>query len=84
LRPKKSRSGHRTYTREDIDLILLIKQLLHEEGFTTAGAIRQLEKRAEAGDGDNGGPAERTRIVGELQEIKDLLQNVLTRTSRNG
>src|SRR6266705_1782638 len=42
LAPTKSRSGQRLYRRKDIDLVLEIKKLLYEEGFTIAGARKKL------------------------------------------
>jgi len=42
LAPKKSRSGQRLYRRKDIDMVLEIKKLLYEEGFTIAGARKKL------------------------------------------
>ncbi|HSW61945.1 MAG TPA: MerR family transcriptional regulator [Dissulfurispiraceae bacterium] len=42
LRPRKSRSGQRIYTKKDIDLILLIRRLLHEERYTIDGVRRKL------------------------------------------
>src|SRR6187549_3958278 len=43
LTPNKSGGGQRLYTRAEIDTILRIKELLYREGFTIAGAKRQLE-----------------------------------------
>ncbi len=42
LAPTKSRSGQRLYRKKDIDLVLSIKQLLHDEGYTIAGARKKL------------------------------------------
>lgn len=42
LQPVKTPKGHRLYRREDIDMVLSIKRLLYEEGFTIAGARRHL------------------------------------------
>src|SRR5215813_4361721 len=42
LQPIKSPSGHRLYRQEDVDLVLKIKRLLYDEGFTIAGARRHL------------------------------------------
>ncbi len=42
LAPTKSRSGQRLYRKRDIDLVLTIKQLLHDEGYTIAGARKKL------------------------------------------
>jgi DNA-binding transcriptional MerR regulator len=44
LEPIKSPSGHRLYRQEDVDLILKIKRLLYDEGFTIAGARRHLRE----------------------------------------
>ncbi|MFB3887226.1 MAG: MerR family transcriptional regulator [Thermodesulfobacteriota bacterium] len=49
IRPYKGGSLQRLYRKKDLDLILKIKKLLYEEGFTIAGAkkkIRDLEKAA--------------------------------------
>ena len=47
LAPTKSPNGQRLYRRKDIDLVLTIKKLLNDEGFTIAGAR---EKLGMAGD----------------------------------
>lgn len=44
IRPRKTRGGHRYYQRRDVELILLIKRLLHEERFTVEGARRRLQR----------------------------------------
>ncbi len=43
LHPVKTPSGQRLYRREDIETVLTIKRLLYDEGFTIAGARKQLE-----------------------------------------
>ena len=40
LRPRKSGGGQRMYRPDDIELILRIRDLLHQEGYTIAGARR--------------------------------------------
>src|SRR5258706_14880923 len=42
LQPIKSPSGHRLYRQEDVGMVLKIKRLLYDEGFTIAGARRHL------------------------------------------
>ena len=42
LEPVKSASGHRLYRAEDVEMVLKIKRLLYDEGFTIAGARRHL------------------------------------------
>lgn len=44
LRPHKSPHGQRLYRRSDIETIRTIKRLLYEQGFTIAGARRQLQE----------------------------------------
>jgi DNA-binding transcriptional MerR regulator len=47
IKPHKEGSLQRLYRRKDLDLLLKIKKLLYEEGFTIAGAkkkIRDLER----------------------------------------
>ena len=48
LEPVKSPSGHRLYRQEDVEMVLRIKRLLYDEGFTIAGARRHL--REQTGD----------------------------------
>jgi DNA-binding transcriptional MerR regulator len=45
LRPKKNRAGNRTYREKDVRLVLLIRKLLYEEGFTIKGARKKLQER---------------------------------------
>ena len=42
LRPTKGGTGQRLYRRRDVELALRIKQLVHREGYTLAGARQQL------------------------------------------
>lgn len=42
LRPGKGGTGQRLYRRRDVELALRIKQLVHREGYTIAGARQQL------------------------------------------
>src|SRR5512136_2346827 len=47
IKPHKGGSLQRLYRKKDLDLILKIKRLLYEEGFTIAGAkkkIRDIER----------------------------------------
>jgi DNA-binding transcriptional MerR regulator len=42
VRPQKSRSGHRLYRRKDVETLLAIRELLHVQRFTIAGARQAL------------------------------------------
>ena len=42
LRPQKTRSNQRIYRKQDVELLLQIKGLLYDEGFTISGARKKL------------------------------------------
>lgn len=44
LKPNKSGTGQRLYRRRDVELALRIKQLVHIEGYTLAGARQALQQ----------------------------------------
>jgi DNA-binding transcriptional MerR regulator len=44
LKPKKNSGGQRAYQRKDIELVLRIKELLYEQGYTIKGARALLRK----------------------------------------
>ncbi len=47
INPKKSLSGRRYYSSEDIETLLTIKKLLYEEGFTIKGAVIIIDKKSQ-------------------------------------
>jgi DNA-binding transcriptional MerR regulator len=50
IKPYKGGSLQRLYRKKDVDLVLRIKKLLYDEGFTIAGAkrrVRDIERRKE-------------------------------------
>ncbi len=72
LHPKKNRAGKRIYQRKDIDVLLRIKHLLYQEGFTIDGARTRL--RAEIG-GDVEQPIE-VKVKHELGLIRRELEAI--------
>jgi DNA-binding transcriptional MerR regulator len=46
IRPGKTRSKHRLYRRRDVEALLEIKRLLHNERYTIEGAKRRLKQPA--------------------------------------
>jgi DNA-binding transcriptional MerR regulator len=44
LKPRHSRTKHRFYHDHDLEVLRLIKRLLHEEGFTIAGANKYIRE----------------------------------------
>ncbi len=78
--PQKSRSKQRLYQKRDIDTILLIKKLLHEQRYTIAGARKKLREMGVAKARGQGSLSIETdhraryrRIRGELEAIRQLL-----------
>jgi len=79
LKPKKNRAGNRIYRAGDIKMILHIKRLLYDDGFTIAGAKRKLPqvkadpppKPARRGKRDEVLEALRK----DLLEIKEILES---------
>ncbi len=85
IRPHKGGSSQRLYRRKDLDLILKIKKLLYEDGFTIAGAkkkIRDLErfenkpvKLKPIEKGSNGNAHEfLIAVQEELKGIREMLE----------
>lgn len=45
LKPRRNKtSGHRTYTRKDVEVVHVIYNLLYEENFTNKGAQQKLQE----------------------------------------
>jgi DNA-binding transcriptional MerR regulator len=44
IKPHKAGSKQRLYRKKDLDLILKVKKLLYEEGFTIAGAKKKIRE----------------------------------------
>jgi DNA-binding transcriptional MerR regulator len=44
IRPQKSRSGQRVYSRRDVDKLIRVRDLLYSQGFTIAGARKKLQQ----------------------------------------
>jgi DNA-binding transcriptional MerR regulator len=85
IRPHKGGSLQRLYRRKDLDLILKIKKLLYEEGFTIAGAkkkIRDMERlenkqmKLQPADKASNGKAHEflTDLQEELKGIRKMLE----------
>lgn len=77
IKPKRTETGQRLYRRQDVELVLRIKHLLHVRKFTIEGARQHLRKQA-------GPPAEPSppaampdidEIRTELIRIRDLIDS---------
>jgi DNA-binding transcriptional MerR regulator len=49
LAPQKNRAGQRVYRRKDVEMVLRIRDLLYEEKFTIAGAVKKLQDETRGG-----------------------------------
>ena len=84
LQPVKSPHGQRLYRRADIETILTIKRLLYEQGFTIAGARKQLETTLghRAHPAEPPAPVVPTTAQEPLETIRAELVRLLTLLSR--
>ena len=73
INPRRTESGQRSYTKRDIEVILEIKQLLHEKKFTIDGARRYINARHAAESLSGGQLLE--DLKSELLSIRDLLDD---------
>lgn len=73
IRPVRFGSNQRMYRQKDVHLILEIKKLLYEEGFTIAGARKQLLHQAKE-EKDN--KLSQTRKAKEPADLETLLREI--------
>jgi len=89
IRPRRSPSGQRLYRHKDVACFLHIKHLLHERGFTIAGARNVLDGEADAGT-EVSLPQKEQRAKNALApdalvlEIKKVLLELQERLGRKG
>ncbi|MDD2337509.1 MAG: MerR family transcriptional regulator [Geobacteraceae bacterium] len=81
LRPVKSRSGQRLYTRGNVELILNIRHLLYQEKLTIAGARNRIARPSDFPEmtvSDEMTNAGKNNLLDEvrqdLRELRDLLR----------
>jgi DNA-binding transcriptional MerR regulator len=80
IRPKRANSKQRLYRKKDVELILQVKILLHDQGYTIAGARNFLDSGVEIENPaqknsvlDRHFPQILSSIKQELQELQKLL-----------
>jgi DNA-binding transcriptional MerR regulator len=76
LKPIKSGTGQRMFRRKDVENVLLIKQLLYEQGFTIAGARQHLRAGAKADKKQ--APLPFPGVNANLTPIRQGLREILT------
>lgn len=75
LRPKRAQSKQRLYRRADVLMVLEIRKLLKDEGFTISGARKAIEQTVAKGgiEGLPLSPDSGAEVIGQLKsELKDL------------
>ena len=77
MKPKRTKSNQRRYQRHDIEAFLRIRQLVHEQGFTIAGARKALEGSEPAAPVDADKLAEvAERLTAARQRIRGLRERL--------
>ncbi len=70
--PAKSRGKQRQYERCDIELVLEIKKLLYDQGFTIAGAMKYLKSKKKNIDSVPVIRVDRQHLLDLREELKKL------------
>ena len=71
MKPHRSASGQRLYRKADLARFLRIRHLLHDEGYTIAGARRVL-----AGASESAGGIDPTQVKAALEQLAALRGNI--------
>ncbi len=50
IKPSKSSAGHRVYRKTDLEMLLLIRDLLHAQRYSVEGAKKRLRELKKSGD----------------------------------
>ena len=80
IKPKRATSKQRLYRRQDVELILIIKNLLHRQGYTIAGARKLINNSTSLGDIEQK-LAKKESTATKLNDIKKELQSLKERLS---
>ena len=72
LRPRKTAGGQRVYAKKDVELIIEIKRMLYEQGYTIVGAKKQLQAGRSAQD-----PGVPTQLIGAVKgQLRAILEDL--------
>ena len=81
VKPKKSETGRRYYSNQDLVNLEIIKDLLHEKGYTISGAIKYMKNNNELDDVKlDQLKTNNESLINEINKISDLMsiaKNVL-------
>lgn len=79
LHPNKSGTGQRLYRRRDVEMVMRVRRLLHEEGYTIAGARQVLAHEASKSKTPQlsllpgNSPAVQAKLERVRNDLRDLL-----------
>ena len=78
LNPGKNRAGNRVYRAQDVELVMLVKNLLYVQKYTIEGANKRLIEMRQAGELEGGrhdvlAPEFLAAMKADLEALRDLL-----------
>ena len=76
INPKKNLSGRRFYSSDDIKILLMIKKLLYEDGFTIKGAVSVIDKSPKKNNDNLDHPinVKLTKSINLIQQGLDIIK----------
>ena len=81
LKPKKSQTGRRYYSNQDIVNLEIIQDLLHNKGYTITGAIRYIKNNNQSEDNKldqlNINNESLVKKINETSDLISLAKNIL-------
>lgn len=78
LHPRKNRAGQRIYERRDVELILQIKTLLYEQGYTISGARQLLARQPKRAEKQSRQPKATRELSQVLKICREELRSLLS------
>ncbi|CAG0977202.1 HTH-type transcriptional repressor CarH [Geobacteraceae bacterium] len=76
LKPPKSRTGQRLYSKQDIELLLEIKRLLYAEKLTIEGARKRLKTSERSHKASPKASNETSDLLGLVKEVRQELEAI--------
>jgi DNA-binding transcriptional MerR regulator len=77
IKPRRAKSNQRLYRKKDVEALLLIRELLHNQGYTISGAQKILRRGMSTGKTTGEGEPETGRPVDQcLADIKKELKRI--------
>ncbi|UCD19315.1 MAG: MerR family transcriptional regulator [candidate division WOR-3 bacterium] len=77
LRPKRNRVGRRYYSKKDVDVVRMIRNILHEQGYTIAGAKKKIVQIIEGPEQLSLPLKNRNKFLRELKDELTKISNLV-------